>query len=575
MSELKASEQRALAYLAATETERARMMALLSAMNLGILFVGQDGRALYHNPAFTRLWAFADKRELSGTPVRDLFCGEDSVLVERDRYLRHVDAALDSRVGAEPVEFSLRDGRVVHQTSFPVCDGEGRFAGHLWVFEDVTRERQTESQLLYLAERDALTGLYNRHRFQLELERLLAESSRHGYAFALLYFDLDEFKAINDHFGHKAGDSLLIRVGGEVSGLTRRHEMCFRLGGDEFAVLMPNSDEAQAGVLAERIVCAISQIPFRFEEQVLRISSSLGIALYPAHAVDLEQLVVRADTAMYQAKQAGKNAWRLYRQELDNTAGLVDRLSWNDRLGRGLERDLFELHFQGVYHTSSRELAHLEALIRLRDETSGELVPPGRFIPMAEKSNRILEIDRWVLRRVVSLLARRAHAPRIAVNISGRSFDDPSLPGHITDLLREYAVAPARLIVEITETAAVSDLTDAERFIEALRLVGCSVCLDDFGTGFASFAYLKHIRVDTIKLDGMFIRNLPHDVDNQVFVRGMVEVARGLGKTTVAECVEDAATLDLLAILGVDKAQGFFLDRPQACHPALFPGEDE
>jgi EAL domain-containing protein (putative c-di-GMP-specific phosphodiesterase class I) len=175
-----------------------------------------------------------------------------------------------------------------------------------------------------------------------------------------------------------------------------------------------------------------------------------------------------------------------------------------------------------------------------------------------------------VLRQVADLLARYPQAPPIAVNISGRSLDDPALPGHIAELLRERRADPARLLIEVTETAAVSDLTDAERFIEALKHAGCGVCLDDFGAGFASFAYLKHIRVDTIKLDGMFIRNLPHDHANQVFVRGMVEVARGLDKNTVAECVEDEATLRLLADLGVEKAQGFFLDRPQARHPALY-----
>jgi EAL domain-containing protein (putative c-di-GMP-specific phosphodiesterase class I) len=250
---------------------------------------------------------------------------------------------------------------------------------------------------------------------------------------------------------------------------------------------------------------------------------------------------------------------------------MVNRLSWNERLARALRDNLFELHYQGVYQAKTRKLVHLEALIRLRDADSGELTPPGLFIPIAEKSHKILEIDRWVLRQAVQLLRERPTAPPIAVNISGRSFDDPALPNFIADLLRECQVDPTRLLIEITETAAVSDLTDAERFIEALRQTGCGVCLDDFGAGFASFAYLKHIRVDTIKLDGMFIRNLPHDPENQVFVRGMVEVARGLGKTTVAECVEDEATLQLLVKLGVDKAQGYHLDRPQARHPALYP----
>ena len=573
ISDMKAAEQRALDFLGAVEAEKARLTALISAMNLGILFIGTDGRVIYHNPAFDRIWLLPEGTNLVGLPAQDAFGRSACKLADAQGLLRHASDALTSRQEVEPYEIPIKDGRVANMLSFPVFDRDKRFIGHLWIFEDITSERQTAEQLLYLAERDSLTGLFNRHRFQMELERMVAEAERNSWAAALLYFDLDEFKAINDHFGHKAGDALLIRVAGEVSGLTRRHEMLFRLGGDEFAVLMPNAEEQKARVLAERIVQAIAQMPFRFEGQSLHISSSLGIALYPAHAADQEQLVVRADAAMYQAKQAGKNAWRFYRQELDNTPEMLNRLSWNDRLNRAFQHNLFELHFQGVYHAASRELAHLEALIRLRDEETGELVSPGMFIPVAEKSNKILEIDRWVIREAVRLLAERPWAPRIAVNISGRSFDDPSLPGYIASMLREFSLSPDRLIIEITETAAVSDLTDAERFIETLKQTGCTVCLDDFGAGFASFAYLKHIRVDAIKLDGMFIRNLPHDHDNQVFVRGMVEVARGLGKTTVAECVEDEDTLILLAKLGVDKAQGYFLDRPLQHHPALFSGD--
>lgn len=569
ISELKESEARALEYLAGTEAERARLKALLSAMNLGILFVGADDRVVYHNPAFNHIWRIPEHRDLIGLDSDATFAASTCEPADMESYRAHIDHVLAHREEADSYELLMQDGRVVTQLSYAVLDRESRFLGYLWIYEDVTSERQTAEQLLYLAERDSLTGLYNRHRFQIELERMLAESGRHRSSSALLYFDLDEFKAINDHFGHRAGDALLIRVAGEVSGMTRRNEMLFRLGGDEFAVLMPGADRGQAEALAERIVRSIAQIPFRFEGQSLHISSSLGIALHPEHAADQDQLVASADAAMYQAKQAGKNAWRAYRADLDTTPEMVNRLSWNERLAHALEHDLFELHYQGVYHTRSRRLIHLEALIRLRDKSSGDLIPPGLFIPVAEKSNKIVEIDRWALRQAVRLLAERPHAPPIAVNLSGRSFDDPGMPGYINDLLRAHGADPARLLIEITETAAVSDLADAERFIEALKQTGCGVCLDDFGAGFASFAYLKHIRVDTIKLDGMFIRNLPHDHDNQVFVRGMVEVARGLGKSTVAECVEDEATLKLLADLGVDKAQGYHLDRPQADHPAL------
>ncbi len=566
---LRKSEERTQTYLADSEAEHARLQALLSAMNLGILFVAADGRVVYHNPAFNRLWQLPETEQLVGWTPHQVFARSSCQLLQPDYFSRHIENILAAREPGDAIDITVQDGRIATQLSYPVFERDNHFIGHLWIYEDVTRERQTADQLLYLAERDSLTGLYNRHRFQIELERMLAESARHDSASALLYFDLDEFKAINDHFGHTAGDTLLIRVAGEVSGLIRKNEMLFRLGGDEFAILMPFADEAQALALAERIVRTTATIPFRFEGRTLHISSSLGIALYPRHASDQDELVACGDAAMYQAKQAGKNTWRLYRAELDTAPEMVNRLSWNERLARALSENLFELHFQGVYHVRDRQLSHLEALIRLRDEQTGKLIAPGQFIPVAEKSNKILEIDRWVVEQVVRLIASQPAGPAIAVNISGRSFDDPELPGYIAALLRKHGAPPARLLIEVTETAAVSDLSDAQRFISALQETGCGVCLDDFGAGFASFAYLKHIRVDTIKLDGMFIRELPHDHDNQVFVRGMVEVARGLGKTTVAEFVEDEATLNLLAVLGVDLAQGYHLDRPQADHPAL------
>jgi EAL domain-containing protein (putative c-di-GMP-specific phosphodiesterase class I) len=246
------------------------------------------------------------------------------------------------------------------------------------------------------------------------------------------------------------------------------------------------------------------------------------------------------------------------------------RLSWSERISNALEKGLFQLHFQGVYRAEDGSLSHLEALIRMIDERDpDQLIMPGHFIQQAEKSGRILDIDRWVIREVLRMLSADSTLPAIAVNLSGRSLSEPSLPQFISDELREGNVNPGRLIVEITETAAVSDLHDAQRMIEALRQMGCGVCLDDFGVGFASFAYLKHLKVDTIKIDGIFIRDLPNDPDNQVFVKAMVSVAFGLGKSVVAEYVEDGKTLALLRQFGVDMVQGYYLDRPVANHPAL------
>jgi len=552
------------------QQEQARLNHLLSAMNIGILFEDGRNRVMYFNPAFRRIWRIPDGLDLTGRTTQEVLSRSANVLARPDHFSKHILQVVGTREVSETFEIVLADGRVLTQLSYPVRDTDGRFIGRLWIYEDVTRERQTAEQLIYLAERDSLTGLYNRHRFQEELARLLAESERRKTRGALLFFDLDEFKYINDTFGHRAGDAMLIRVAGEVGALVRRNESLARLGGDEFAIVVPEADEGEVVQLAERVIRAISQIPFRFEQQNLRLTTSLGIAFYPEHGDNAEELVAHADAAMYQAKEAGKNAWRVYRPDRDGTREMLGRLSWQERIASALDKGWFRLHFQGVYRAADGTLSHLEALVRMVDETDpSRVIMPGHFIGYAEKSGKIRDIDRWVIAESVRLLARAPQLPLLAVNISGRSFDDPGLPHYIADTLAGHRVAPARLMVELTETSAVTDLHDAQRFIEALRHTGCSVCLDDFGTGFSSFAYLKHLRADVLKIDGLFIRDLPNDRDNQVFVKSIVDVARGMSKITIAEFVEDAETLEMLKRFGVDMVQGYHLDMPRDNHPAV------
>jgi diguanylate cyclase (GGDEF)-like protein/PAS domain S-box-containing protein len=568
--ELREAQAQQQDYLMRAQNEHARLSALLAAMDIGILFVTPDQKVVYSNPAFARIWALPPGARLIGRNPQEVLASSATALARPEDQGRHV--LRQPRPGEifGTLEIQLADGRLITQQGHAVEDVYGRAVGHLWLFEDVTRERQTADQLVYLAERDALTGLYNRHRFNEELARMIADAQRHDSRLALLFFDLDDFKYINDTFGHRAGDAMLIRVAGEVAGQVRRNEIFSRLGGDEFAILVPEISNEILRVLAERITRSISLVRFQFEGQSLRLTSSLGIAVYPDHADSAEDLIARADTAMYQAKEAGKNAWRIYRSDIDTSQQMVSRLSWNDRILHALESGLMHLQFQGVYTAQQRELVHFEALVRMRDKDNPDrILMPGEFIPMAEKSGKILDIDRWVVREAIEMLAHNEAIPAIAVNISGRSFDEPTLPQYIAEELRRCGVVPRRLLVELTETSAVSDLHDAQRFIEALRETGCGVCLDDFGTGFSSFAYLKHLQADSVKIDGLFIRNLPHDHDNQLFVKAIVAVARGLHKTTIAECVEDEATLEMLKGFDVDCAQGYFLERPRDDHPLI------
>jgi diguanylate cyclase (GGDEF)-like protein/PAS domain S-box-containing protein len=568
VAELREAQAVQQEYLTRAQDEHARLSALLAAMDIGILFVSSDQRVVYCNPAFSKIWMIAPGTRLIGRSVQEVLATSACVLTRPEEQARHILRVPRPGEVFGTLEIQMADGRLVTQQVHSVEDVYGRPVGHLWLFEDVTRERQTADQLIYLAERDALTGLYNRHRFNEELSRMIADAERHGSRLALFFFDLDDFKYINDTFGHRAGDAMLIRIAGEVGGQVRRNEIFARLGGDEFAILVPEISDEMLRVLAERITRSIAQVRFQFEGQSLRLTSSLGIAVFPSHADNAEDLIARADAAMYQAKEAGKNTWRIYRSELDASQRMVTRLSWNDRILHALENDLLELQFQGVYTAADRALTHFEVLVRMRDKDDPSvLLMPGQFVPVAEKSGKILDIDRWVLRRAIQLLAELKTIPALAVNISGRSFDEPTLPQFIAEQLRRYGVAPGRLLVELTETSAVSDLHDAQRFIEALRQTGCGVSLDDFGTGFSSFAYLKHLQVDSVKIDGLFIRNLPREYDNQLFVRAMVTVARGLHKTTIAEGVEDEETLQMLRRLEVDCVQGYYLERPRADHP--------
>jgi diguanylate cyclase (GGDEF)-like protein/PAS domain S-box-containing protein len=564
VAELQQSKDLQQRYFDGLQAEHAQLSSLLSVMNLGVLFMDRARKVGYCNLMFKRMLRLSDNEELVGTSDIDLAERILSICADRDTTLARMRRALSSRKVSDPFEFEINDGKIMSAISCPVPgETKGKFAGRMWLLEDVTQRHEAAEKLIYLAERDALTGLFNRHRFQEELERTLAEASRRGCQLGLLSFDLDGFKPVNDNFGHQAGDSVLVRVAEEISAIVRRNEIFCRLGGDEFAILTLDVQERELMGLAERVVNTIAQIPFLFSGNTVRITTSMGIAIYPQHAANATELIAHCDSAMYRAKASGKNIWSVYQGGSEASTEQETRLSMNERINHAIETGLLRLEYQGVFDINDGHLAHQEALLRMVDRDGGaRRIMPDAFIPNAERSGKILEIDRWVITQAIERLGQSAQAVPVAINISGRSFDAPELPRFIADELKRCGVEPKRLYIELTETSAVSDLVDAQRFIGALRETGCRVCMDDFGVGFSSFAYIKHLKVDILKIDGMFIRNLPHDIDNQVFVKAIVDVARGLNKITIAESVEDAATLDMLRRFGVNLVQGYYLELP-------------
>ncbi len=454
---------------------------------------------------------------------------------------------------------------LVSCTPVPADDGtEGDYA--VAQILDISERRRFEKQLRHLADHDPLTGLYNRHRFENELERIVSETHRYGRRAALLMLDLDGFKYVNDRFGHPVGDELVSRIGGLLRATVRTTDVVARLGGDEFAIVLQEAGEQEAITVAESILDAVRRRGVVMGElRHARVTTSVGITTFDQYAqLTGEELIVEADIAMYDAKAAGRNRHAIYdraanRREIDSK-----HHAWLDRLRSAVENDLFVLFAQQITDISGSGATQFELLLRMRDEF-GELIPPAAFLYNAERFDLMGEIDRWVLRNAVKLLHDHHNAGndiRLAVNLSGKTMNDINLPADLAAMLAEHPIPEGHLIIEVTETAAIVNIDRARDLARELRQLGCRFALDDFGAGFASFYYLKHLAFDYLKIDGEFIKNLTSTPTDQLVVRAVVEIAKGLGTETVAEFVGDEPTLDMLRDLGVNYGQGFHLGRP-------------
>lgn len=420
----------------------------------------------------------------------------------------------------------------------------------------------SEQEVRYLADHDALTGLSNRRGFELALRRTLAEARRTGSSTAIVWLDLDNFKDMNDSYGHASGDELLQQVAKMLVSASREYATLGRIGGDEFAIVLPQADVVQAVGAAERLLSVMRDNTFTVMGHQVRVAASVGVAMYPDHAETAADLLVRADLAMYQSKAAGGGAVRVY------TAGsqsrLTERMAWSERLAAALNEDRLILHEQPIAQIDDGPDTLFELLVRMVDE-DGAVIYPNDFIPAAEYMGFIGTLDRWVLGRAIELIRAETdagHSTCYSVNISASSMSDPQLVTMVRAKLQETGADASRLVLEITETAAVSDIAAARRFIDELRGLGCRFAIDDFGSGMASFYYLKHLSVDFLKIDGELIKGLTSDTNDRYFVKAILEMCRGLAMATVAEHVEDENLYDIVRGIGFDYAQGYYLGRP-------------
>jgi len=425
------------------------------------------------------------------------------------------------------------------------------------------RAEKTEAELRFLADHDSLTGLLNRRRFRAELDQYVSFSARYGGRGAVMVIDIDGLKEVNDKFGHQAGDRLIRGVSDILRERVRATDIVARLSGDEFAVLMPQTDTAGALQLGEDLRAQAAE-SFMPSSEMAPASISVGITMFGGQDAGSEAVLLAADQAMYQAKAEGRNRIMLFHAP-DGEHGEPRRAQTTSaRIRDALTQNRLRLATQPIRSLASGGIERYELFLRMTGE-SGELLPAASFIEVAERSGMVQELDRWVVAQALELMAERERAGdpvSLHMNLSGASMTDLSVLEFIERRLDEGEADPARCTFEITQSARVEDYDTAGAFADRLTEFGCEVAIDDYGAGFSPFAYLKKVPFDVIKIDGTFIREMAQNDADQLVVKAIVEIARGLGKRTIAEFVEDEHTENLLREYGVDMAQGFHLGRP-------------
>jgi diguanylate cyclase (GGDEF)-like protein len=530
---------------------------------LVLLARGEDGRLVYANQAAR--WRLAlPETEIGEQSLIGVF--EDAAIqVQVDEVASGGPAMINEPMCFRGEKYSSFWATL--SVSLIKLDGKPHL---LAVANDVTELRELNELLSYQASHDALTGLHNRREFGRRLDSAIVAMDQGGQASALLYFDLDHFKIINDTSGHFAGDQLLSQLAALLGSHLIQGETLARLGGDEFGILLERTTTVEALAFAERLRHEIDNFIFSREERIYAVSVSIGVVMIDHPGLSQRELLSLADTACYMAKARGRNRVHLYSETDEETIRQRKEMEWASRLRQALIDGRFILHYQELAELWPGEQAegiHMELLLRLRDE-DGSMVSPGAFIPAAERFGLMLQLDRWVVETALAnfsaLHPSGAAVHLCAINLSALTVEDETFAQFVLDRLEEYNVPPERICFEITETAAVASMARVIDLMNRLRRVGCKFSLDDFGAGMASFGYLKNLPVDYVKIDGSFIRNIETDAVSYLIVRTVTEIGHQLGLRVVAEWVADEKSREIIRGLGVDYAQGFAIHKPEA-----------
>ncbi|MEB0203915.1 EAL domain-containing protein [Pseudomonas sp. CCC3.1] len=558
------------AFAEALQLEKERVQITLESIGDGVISTDVNGAIAYMNPAAERLTDWKSE-QAQGVPLGALFKLLDEGTP--DDGFKLIDRVLSGQLGNNSEHAKLiqrMDGSTVAVTlvGAPLLHA-GKVSGAVLVLHDMTQERQYIANLSWQATHDALTGLANRREFEYRLDLVLQNLTRQQGRHALMFLDLDQFKLVNDTCGHAAGDELLRHICALLQSGLREGDTLARLGGDEFGILLENCPADVAEKIAEGLRQTVQSLHFAWKGRPFLNTISIGLVHIHQVPVTLEASLRAADMACYMAKEKGRNRVQVYHEDDSELSLRFGEMAWVQRLHVALEEDRFCLYSQAIVPLGGalEDNGHIEILLRLHDE-SGRMIMPDSFIPAAERYGLITSIDRWVVENVFKIIsecsAQGTGRPMAmcAINLSGTTIGDDNFLAFLHEQFECYGVSPGQICFEITETSAIANLGSAIRFINDLKGLGCHFSLDDFCAGMSSFAYLKHLPVDFLKIDGSFVRDMLDDPINRAMVEVINHIGHVMGKRTIAEFVESSQIEQALVEIGVDYAQGYVVERP-------------
>ena len=552
----------------ATSAEHQRNFSQLTLQSIidGVLTTDISGNITSMNPMAEQLTGWPVEKA-HGRPISEIM----HILEEETKSrIENPIANIESRsVLDEPVSAILLQNESAVETpveyvAAPMRNKDGAIVGIVMIIHDESLQRSLNRQLTFQATHDALTGLINRYELDRRLKIILSSPPSEAVHNTLCYLDLDQFKLVNDTCGHTAGDELLKQITIMLSERVRDKDSFARLGGDEFGLLLEKCDVEQAHLVAEDMIETIKQFNFDWDDYNFTISASIGIVDITTDITTCEELISRADSACYMAKETGRNSIQVYTSENDKIITQQREMHWVSRINHALEENRFQLYFQKIKPLQENEaqfIDHGEVLLRMVDK-EGDIISPNTFLSAAERYNMISLIDEWVMESTIKWLSERKQKVLASVNLSGKSISDKSFLNLVVTKIKEYRINPELLCFEITETAAISHLTTAIHFMTVLKKLGCTFALDDFGSGLSSFSYLTSLPVDYLKIDGSFVVDIDKDPMHYAMVKSINEVGQVMGIKTIAEYAASDTIIDKLTEIGVDHAQGYAVSRP-------------